>query len=144
EPLRPRPERPGALQHQLPDLLAGSARDGGVALLELEHEGLAEQRLRVVLAAPVDGIALARTERRRVTAVDRHEAGVLAPGREADPAARLADAGELGGDRGVVGSEDDPHRRRYDGEARVLARKRLGVADLEVDCHALLLGQPAG
>src|SRR5438045_6608431 len=112
ETFRPRLERAGARKHELPHRLARLAGDRRVSLLELEHEGVGEERTRIVLGAPVDRIALTRLQWGRVPARDRQEARAFAPGRERDPPARLAHAGELAGDRTMVGSEDQAHRRR--------------------------------
>lgn len=105
-----------------------------VEFLERQLEHVSEHLLHVCLLGPLERRSCALRRRRhelRHFREDVADAAVPTPGSESHPPARLAHAGQLGGETRVIGREDHTNRRRDDVKRCVRIVECLAVGDLE-------------
>jgi hypothetical protein len=133
-----RDERRHRLRPPLPNALWRVEAGAPHARVELEVEGIAEEPAEVDLVAPARGIRVLRSD--ACDLVDGFQLRVGAPGRQAESAARPADARELARDGLVVRGEDGAEARGDDVEGRVLVGQVLGVALVPADGERVRFG----
>src|SRR4029077_117739 len=134
--------RPVARGKQLPVLFAVGGFESRHLLLDIELEGIAEQLMHVLLAAPVEWAAWGRACLK--WGHDSEEScdsfGVRGPVGQADPPSRANDSRQLMRRRFVIWREHDAAGRRNSVEACVSdGLQPLAISHLLLDLEPLLL-----